>query len=291
MDNKYEGYMVSSGPSNIRKEKEDKIRYEGEAKKAKTITDFGNAERMAKKEKDEYYYNCDKVVTAITLIGIFSTVVVCTAIGGFGGFLTGLLIGFGIFIVFLFVDIAILGTISENRYRKSVTTLEMERDTKIKEIDEKISHRIKSVIMQYDIDVKETYQKVMANPSNIEPMVDYSVEMFKRMISHADSDSSKKFIECIFTFVVTTEAVKYKYESDYFNPRDDFNFEKQRFRNLHYEYECEGLAIALAQSVSNKMKMIYPPNTLNIEIRNEDSKVMMNFKAPNANFVVARDIF
>ena len=121
-------------------------------------------------------------------------------------------------------------------------------------------------------------------------MVDHSVDMFKRMISHADCDSSTKFIECIFEYVVTFNEVKYLYESEYTNPRDDFNFEKQRFRNLQYDYECEGLALALAQAVSNRMRALYPPNTLNISIGNVDSKVKINFKALNENFVVARDI-
>ena len=47
----------------------------------------------------------------------------------------------------------------------------------------------------------------MANPDKIVKMVDYSVDMFKRMISHTDSSSNKKFIECNFTYVVTATEI------------------------------------------------------------------------------------
>ncbi len=161
-----------------------------------------------------------------------------------------------------------------------------EKEKAEKEIEEKIREQIEV----YDKNVKNTYNSLIANPLKIESMIEYSLGMFKRMISHADSDSNKKFIECNFTYIVSTTEIKYLYDSEYTNPRDDFNFEKQRYRNLHCDYEREGLALALAQIVSKSMKELYPPNTISITIKNVDYKVTMAFKAPNEKFVVARDI-
>ena len=228
----------------------------------------------------------------VCVICLIATVVVCTSIGGLVGFLKGIASALGIAvlisIVFLIWD-RIGERNSAKRDKSMEIQIKMEEDMKIRKVDEEVKKRIENAL--YDKNLQAIYHKLISTPSNIDPVVDYSILIFKRMISHADSDSSKKFIECNFTYVVTAKEIKYLFDSEYTNPRDDFNFEKQRFRNLQYDYECEGLALALAQAVSNKMKLLYPPNTLSITISNVNSRVKMNFKAPNENFVVARDFY
>ncbi len=285
MDNKYVGYnkyISMKGSCDVRAMIESKIREEGEEKKKKIMYDPYASDRYNNKRSKIFVAGM-----VITIICIVIAIVIITKKNGILG--TGNVIYVGSFIVAVaFFVLPVVGGSYTAKVEKSDS---LKKKIKAKEIDDETNNRIKSEIMQYNINVKETYQKIISNPSNIEPLVDYSVGMFNRMISHADSGSSKKFIESIFMFEVTTKGVKYIYESSYSNPRDDFNFAINRFRNLHYDYECEGLALALAKAISNKIKMIYPPNTFNIEVRNKDAIVMMVFKAANENFVVARDLF
>lgn len=87
-------------------------------------------------------------------------------------------------------------------------------------------------ISAYDRDVKMYAQKVMAKAESIAPMVDHVVNMFQRMISHADSGAHMKFIEADFTYEVVTSGIKYSYQSRYTNPQDDYNFNRERYRDL-----------------------------------------------------------
>lgn len=291
MDNKYEGYEKYMDRGTV----ESRYKYEiesaasnKESKVSKELLDERNA------FEKEYKETTDRVSSLIALGGIVATilgVIISTGSAGFWGFMFGLFI-LGPIIPGAFVGIGKLYEyIREKGLKKQLDSMRQHIKDVEAEIYSEVDENVKKKLESYHRNVNQVVQKVSANPSNIDPMVDHSVEMFKRMISHADSDSSKKFIECNFTYVVTVTDIKYLYDSDYTNPRDDFNFEKQRFRNLQYDYECEGFALALAQAVSNKMKSLYPPNTLNMSTSNVDAKVTIKFKAPNDNFVVARDIF
>ena len=286
----YDTYKSDLGVFCVRTRNENKIVEDGEKRKEEIKNNASNSKYESKHDEYEAGGTRLAVVAFIALICIIATIVKCTSSMGFWGFIIGIAIGIGIAIL-AFGVLSMMDSVGKHNWEKQMVSLEKEVDNEIRKVDEEVKKRIVEERESYDRNVKEVYQKVISNPSNIDPMVNYSIEMFKRMISHADSDSSRRFIECNFVYVVTANEIKYLYNSMYTNPRDDFNFEKQRYRNLHYDYECERLALALAQAVANKMKMSYPPNTLDITIRNVESKVTISFKAPNENFVVARDIF
>ncbi len=146
-------------------------------------------------------------------------------------------------------------------------------------------------INQYDAEVKRNCQIILKKPDAFKTMVDHVVNMFQRMISHADSASNRKFVETDFTYKVELYGICYKYQSTYSNPRDDFNFDKERYRNLTTKEECEGLAQAIAKMVMSKMKNIYPPNSLNLSVAHIDAEVTLHFKAANKNYVPPRDIY
>lgn len=150
--------------------------------------------------------------------------------------------------------------------------------------------RTQQEITAYERDVKMYAQKVMAKSESIAPMVEHVVGMFQRMISHADAGAHMKFIEADFTYQVINSGIKYSYQSRYTNPQDDYDFNKERYRDLNSPAECEGLAQALAKLVINKMKSIYPPNSINISLNHNDAQVTLHFKGANKNFVPARDI-
>lgn len=150
--------------------------------------------------------------------------------------------------------------------------------------------RTQQEIEVYERDVQQYAQRVMAKAGSIAPMVDHVVNMFQRMISHADSGAHMKFIEADFTYQVVTSGIKYSYQSRYTNPQDDYNFNKARYRDLNTPAECEGLAQALSKLVIYKMKGIYPPNSINISLSHNDAQVTLHFKGANKNFIPARDI-
>ena len=262
----------------IRTQIKNNILQEGETKKTAIKEELDKSKTEIKKD----YVNTDAYLAVVTVLGIVA--------GSISGLIAGMVLGLVVALLVIFVGARVNDVIKNEKYRKKIKNIEAYADNQIKKVDEEVKKQVENEIRAYDDNVKNTYLKIISTPANIDTMIDYSIQIFKRMISHADSDSNMKFIECNFKYIVTTTEIKYWYDSEYTNPRDDFNFSKQRYRNLHYEYECEGLALALAQAVSNKMKTLYPPNTLKITISNEDAKVVMNFKAPNENFVVARDI-
>ncbi|MCR5204160.1 MAG: hypothetical protein K6E47_03825 [Lachnospiraceae bacterium] len=146
-------------------------------------------------------------------------------------------------------------------------------------------------INAYDNEVKQYCQRILQKADTITTMIQHNTDMFQRMVSHADAGSNMRFVESDFTFKVIMTGVMYSYQSRYTNPQDDFNFDKQRFRNLNKETECEGLAQALAKLTIKKMMSLYPPNSLHITVSHIDAEVTMHYKAANKNFVAARDIF
>lgn len=285
MDDKYKGYERYRTSDIVRSKIITNIRSENNNTDLDTQFDE-EREKIHKRFEDSKELKMLRILYVGLTIGILAVIICIIKLGGIG---IGCILG----IIVIGITIAanyIVGRQNDRNEKEALDELEERRNNEKRKANEATENKIKEQIALYDNNVKEAYDKIITNLSNIETMVDYSVDMFKRMISHADCDSSTKFIECIFEYVVTFNEVKYLYESEYTNPRDDFNFEKQRFRNLQYDYECEGLALALAQAVSNRMRALYPPNTLNISIGNVDSKVKINFKALNENFVVARDI-
>lgn len=145
-------------------------------------------------------------------------------------------------------------------------------------------------IQVYDEEVRQNCQRILKNPSGISSMVDYVVMMFQRMVSHADAGAHMKFVEADFTYIVRINGISFKYQSNYTNPQDDFNFNKERYRDLKTDAECEGLAQVLAKQTIQRMKSMAPPNSLNITVSHNDAEVTLHYKAANKNFVVARDI-
>ena len=146
-------------------------------------------------------------------------------------------------------------------------------------------------IDRYDKDVQQYCQTILRKADTISPMIERTTTMFQRMVSHADSGSNVRFVEADFTYTVNMFGIKYAYQSRYTNPQDDFNFDKERFRNLTLDTECEGLAQAIAKLTVKKMMGLYPPNSLHITLSHVDAAVTLHFKAANKNFIAAVDIF
>ncbi len=142
----------------------------------------------------------------------------------------------------------------------------------------------------YDAEVKAYSQKVLQQGSKLDPMVRHVTDMFQRMVSHADAGSHMKFIEADFTYTVKLDGISFQYQSRYTNPQDDYNFNRERFRDLHSQAECEGLARALVKMVIKKMKGLYPANSINISVSHVDAEVTLRFKGANANFIPAQNI-
>ena len=286
----YEGYEKYMESGSI----ENRYKYETESDASKKISKALKEMRDEQKIIESEYNSTTETVSSVILIcGIIVAILgilISAGSAGFGGFMFGLFILTNI-IIWPTLGIQKLYERKRNKNLKlKLQNIEAEERGKEVRLSNEAREKYNSKIERYHSNVEQTVQRLMANQANINPMVDYSVEMFKRMILHADSNSSKKFIECNFTYVVTTTEIKYLYDSEYTNSKDDFNFEMQRYRNLALEYECEGLALALANVLSDRMKALYPPNTVSITTSNVDAKVTMKFKAPNENFVVARDI-
>lgn len=170
--------------------------------------------------------------------------------------------------------------------------LEINADNEIRAAYEDADRRTVQQINKYDSDVKQYAQRILQKSDGISSMVQHNVDMFQRMVSHADAGSNMRFVEANFVYKVSTTGITYIYDkSRYTNKLDDFNFDKQRFRNLSSDAECEGLAQALAKLTNKKMMNLYPPNSLHITVSHIDAEVTMHFKAANKNFVAARDIF
>ena len=230
------------------------------------------------------YKNCVGITGFLILGAVIG--IVFAAVGlGFGGFCVG--VGIGV-IIWAVVN----GSVKS--YNSSIDN-EKQRLTdaaygKIRDAYTAADQKTVREINQYDSEVKQHTQKVMKNRESIRPMVDHATDMFQRMIGHADSSSHMRFIEADFTYQVVRTGITYSYQSRYTNPQDDYNFNRERYRDLNSDAECEGLAQALAKLVIAKMKSIYPANSINITVSHNDARVSMHFKGANKNFVPARDI-
>ena len=160
----------------------------------------------------------------------------------------------------------------------------------IRKAYEEADRRTYQEIASYDDDVKAYSKKALSRAESLEPMVLHVTNMFQRMISHADSGAHMKFIESDFTFAVEKSGITYRYQSQYTNPQDDYNFNRERYRDLSCDAECEGLARALAKLTMKKMTSLYPRNSINMSLSHEDAVVTLHFKGANPNFVPARNI-
>ncbi len=216
--------------------------------------------------------------------GILGVVLAFSGLG-FSGILVGIAIGVGICIAMNQSIKSSNANIDSEKQR-----LQDAANNEIRQEYMRADQRTQQEIAAYERDVRMYAQKVMAKAESIAPMVDHVVNIFQRMISHADAGAHMKFIEADFTYQVVTDGIKYSYQSCYTNPQDDYNFNRERYRDLSTPAECEGLAQSLAKLVINKMKSIYPPNSINISLSHNDAQVTLHFKGANRNFVPARDI-
>lgn len=223
--------------------------------------------------------------------------IIFASVGGFIGFLIGVGIGVGMY--FFWVNSIKQGN---NNLEEQKRKIQYEADEEVSKLRQKAQKEIRAAyaeadrrtqqdIDRYDTEVKQNYQEILKKPDAFKIMVDHSAMMFERMVSHADSASNRKFVETDFTYKVEVYGICYKYQSTYSNPKDDFNFDRERYRNLNTREECEGLAQAIAKMTILKMKSKFPPNSLTITVSHIDAEVTMHFKAANKNYLPPRDIF
>lgn len=228
-------------------------------------------------------------------------VIVLAIIGGSIASGVGLVIGIVLAVVLYYLWCKSIKDYNDNMDANK-QKMSIEADQKCQQLRNSATSQIRSAyaeadrrtqhdIDQYDSEVKKNCQKILQKPDAFKPMVDHTVDMFQRMVSHADSASNRKFVETDFTFKVELYGICYKYQSTYSNPKDDFNFDRERFRNLSSLEECEGFAQAIAKMTMSKMKSLYPPNSLNIIVGHVDAEVSMHFKSANKNYVPPRDIY
>lgn len=223
--------------------------------------------------------------------------IIFVSFGGFIGFLIGAAIGVGIYL--FWVDAIKQGN---KKLEDDKRRIQKEADEEANKLRQKAANEIRAAyadadrktqqdINRYDAEVKKNCQSILQKPDAFKAMTDHTVMMFERMVSHADSASNRKFVETDFTYKVEVHGICYKYQSSYSNPKDDFNFDKERYRNLNSREECEGLAQAIAKMTISKMKSKFPPNSLTITVDHIDAEVTMHFKSANKNYVPPRDIF
>lgn len=226
------------------------------------------------------------------VLGIFFAYV-----GEFAGFLIGAALGVAIHLFWVY-------TIKQgnNSLEEQKRHIQCEADDEVNKLKQKASNEIRAAyadadrraqqdIDRYDSEVRQNCQAILKKPDSFKAMVDHSVMMFERMISSADSASNRKFVETNFTYRVDVYGICYKYQSTYSNPKDDFNFDRERYRNLNTREECEGLAQAIAKMIISRMKSKFPPDSLKITVSHIDAEVTMHFKSANKNYVPPRDIF
>ena len=223
--------------------------------------------------------------TWFLILGTILGVVIAFAGVGFAGVIIGAVIGLGVWIA---LNIGVNNYNSNLEDKKRDLQQRAQRD--IFDVYNASEQKTVREINAYDAEVKTYSQKILKNSESISPMVDSVTNMFQRMISHADAGAHMRFIEADFTFQVINTGITYSYQSKYTNPQDDFNFNRERYRDLKSEAECEGLAEALAKLTMAKMKTLYPANSMKISVSHIDAKVTMHFQGANANFIPARDI-
>lgn len=231
-------------------------------------------------------HKASRELTPFLIGGGILGIVIAVSGGGFIGFLCG----GGVGLAAWGIANASVKNFNNEQDQKRLS-LQAEAERKIRDVYIQADQQTQAEINAYDRAVQQHCQQILSKRESVSPMVDHVVNMFQRMISHADSGPHMRFVEADFTYQVVNTGIRYQYQSRYTNPQDDFNFNKQRYRDLSTPAECEGLAQALAKLVISKMKQTYPPNSINITLDHIDASVTMHFKGANKNFVPARDIY
>lgn len=211
--------------------------------------------------------------------------IIGVAVGVIDVIIVGLIIGF---IAFIASSISISNYNKELKQKK--IRIKDETEKKIRANYDEADQKTMDEIARYKNEVNKYVKVIRAKSSEFDKMVNHTIDMFERMISHSDHGAHKRFVEADLIYEVSTSGIKYIYNSNYSNPKDDFNFNRERFRDLKTDAECEGLAQALARMTYSKMKKRYPPNSMEINIDHMDAKVTMHFQGANKNFVPAKDI-
>lgn len=196
--------------------------------------------------------------------------------GGFWGFVIVLGIGYAVYYI-------------------RDTNMKAAVKAKAKEILAQYEEKTRQEIENYDTTVKQYSESILHKANSFRIMVDHSVMMFQRMISHADNRPHVQFIQASFIFTVKRTGIYYTYaQSFYCNPQDDFDFNigkaGARYRTLENDAQCEGLARALSKMIIKDMKAKYPPNSTDIKLSHNDACVTLQFKTPNPNFINATNI-
>lgn len=220
------------------------------------------------------------------VLAVVFGIIIAVIGNSFSAFLFGAFIGV---VVHILLNVRVknqnAGADSEKR------RLEEEAEREIQNAYNEADKRTVQQINAYDNEVKQYCQRILQKADTITSMVQHNTNMFQRMVSHADAGTNLRFVESDFTFKVLMTGIMYSYQSRYTNPQDDYNFDKQRFRSLNSNTECEGLAQALAKLTIKRMMSLYPPDSLHITVSHVDAEVTMHYKAANKNFIAARDIF
>ena len=219
------------------------------------------------------------------VIGIVLGIIIAIVGGGFGGFIIGVVGG----LVLWGIANASVKSFNQN-IEDQKTNLRNKASSDIRAAYAEADRKTQNEINAYDSDVKKYSQTILKNAGNFNSMVDHQVMMFERMIFHADHGAHMRFVEADLIYTVNTYGITYSYNSKYTNTQDDYNFNRERYRDLKSTAECEGLAQALAKMTMAKMKKSHPANSMNITVSHMDAQVTLHFKGANKNFVPARDI-
>lgn len=237
----------------------------------KNELDYAETERMS------YLTSCGTPTKWAMIAGVGSAFLLVNVIG---------VAAFAIALV-----ICVTAVIVEQVRKAKIRKLSRERIANIRsDWEQKTVQQIEA----YNNQVKQYSQKALKNSASIQPMADHVTDMFKRMISHANSASNVKYIETDFTYEVKKSEIVFYYDSDYSNPRSSYNFDTNRYRNLNSDVECEGLARALSVMTTRSVIASYPPHYVvgdKIPLDHIDARVTLHFKAVNKNFQTAKDIF
>ena len=163
--------------------------------------------------------------------------------------------------------------------------------SEIQDMLDEYKRKTENDIMAYRNAVTNYCKKALVNKASLKPMVDQTVLMLDRMISHTDMRPHIKIIETDFNYKVTKTGIQYIYNSTYSNKQDDFDFNIQRFSYLNTDAECEGLAQAIARLIIPEVKAKYGAGarlTLKSRI---DADVILHFAMPNKNYQTATRVF
>ena len=236
-------------------------------------------DNLKEKQGDDEKAVLSRCIAAAIIIAVINFL-----FGGSFGTLIGLEILTGIPICLVITGLSGAASKIKNTEAKMQQQMQDEIAQMYRDSEEKTRREIK----EYDETVAQYAKKILMSASKISAMTDHAVEMFQRMISHADDGAYNSFIEVDFIYEVLRSEIKYYYESQYANPRDSYSFKKGMFRDLETAAECEGLAQALAKIIIVKMKELY--QTANIKVSHEDAKVTLHFRCANPKARIFRDI-